>query len=343
MRNPYDPEYQILDAANLASKSGRYVTDNPYVKVKNIKELQDFPAIDDTDFNEFLKHQQESSISSVCNAVFNKSDFIDRQLFYQYAQNKVNTETLPDGFVGYRLEVSLEKNVALEITRVLLDFEGTGDLKLLLFNTAKKEPIQSQTITITSSHQVEELTWVIDNTDGTYKGDYYLGYLTNDVDLGTLKPYKRDYDRSNVESVISCLWWEPTLFRGVTLEELPDLTTREGFDLATGLNPDISVYYDYTDMILQNQRLFGYAIYLDYCIKLISLSLSSDRSNKNQRSSEINVVRMLQEIDGQTTDKAVKITGLRPMLWGELKRLTKEIDSLKEGYFGGYIKIGTLT
>ncbi len=342
-RQPYNPDSQVtLDAENLTSRSGRYVTDNPWVKVENIVQTQDYSKIDDVQFNEYLKHQQFASISSVCNAVFNDSDYIDRQLFYQFALNKKNTETLPDGFVGYRMYVSAEKNVAFEITRTQLDFEGAGEVTLMLFNTSKKDPIQTKKITITDSFQVEPLNWVVDNTDGTYKGDYYLGYLSNDPDLGTLKPYKRDYDRSNYESNISCIYWEQIYFSGVSDPELPDLTTVKGTAQYCGVNPDITVFNDYTDMINQNQRLFGYAIYLDFCIRLISIPLSSTRSNNGQRRSDATTVRMLQEIDGQTEDRAVKVTGLRPMFMGEIKRLSKEIDKLKEGYFGGYITVTTL-
>ena len=76
-------------------------------------------------------------------------------------------------------------------------------------------------------------------------------------------------------------------------------------------------------------------------IKMISFNLASIRSNKNQRLAESNTVRMLQEIDGQSGDGVVKINGLRPMLLGEIKRLTKEIEALRDGYFQGSISTYT--
>jgi hypothetical protein len=107
------------------------------------------------------------------------------------------------------------------------------------------------------------------------------------------------------------------------------------------LNPDITVYEDYTDLILNNKRLFARSILLDMQIKMIGFNLASIRSNKNQRLGESNTVRMLQEIDGQSGEGVVKIAGLRPMLLGEIKRLTKEIQSLRYGYFQGRISTYT--
>ena len=51
---PYNPSYAIVDADNLLSESGYFVTDNPYAKIEYIKDNQDFLKITDTDFNLLL-------------------------------------------------------------------------------------------------------------------------------------------------------------------------------------------------------------------------------------------------------------------------------------------------
>jgi hypothetical protein len=337
-RSPDNPDYQILDAANLASTSGRFVNDNAYSKIELVKDNQDYASQSDAEFNTKLKELQETSISSVCNAVFNDSDYIDRQVLYRYAQNKTNTETLPDGFIGYKLTIDNTKDVAFKITRMLLDFNGTGDVTIMLFNSAKKEVVFSQVVSITTDHQEVELNWVLDNTDTIYKGEYFLGYNTNGL---TVQPFKRDYNNSSIESSITHLGVENIFVSGHNTNTLFDLTTTEGNSLTTGLNPDITVYEDFTDLILNNKSLFGYAILLDLQIRCISLNLASIRSNKNQRLAESNTVRMQQEIDGESGDGLLKVAGLRPMLLGELHRLTKEINKLKDGYFDGRISVYT--
>jgi hypothetical protein len=193
----------------------------------------------------------------------------------------------------------------------------------MIFNSQKKEVVFSQIVSIVSDHQVVELDWTLDDTDGLYKGEYYYGYNTDGL---TVQPFKRDYNNSNIESIICDLYIENIFVDGHNTNTLFDLTTTEGNSLATGLNPDITVYEDYTDLILSNKRFFN---------------LASLRSNKNERKGEANTVRMLQEIEGQSGEGVVKIAGLRPMLLGEIKRLTKEIEALRAGYFQGSISVYT--
>lgn len=333
-----NPTYKILDAANLASTSGYFVDDNPYCKVELYKDNQDYSEISDDDFNANLKRLQESSISSVLGSVFSDSDYIDRQVLYRYAQNKVDTETLPSGFIGYKITPNNKKSLAFCITRDTLSFNGTGDITLMIFNSAKKAVVFSQVVSIVSDHQIVDLDWTLDDTDGLYKGEYYYGYNTDGL---TVQPFKRDYNNSSIESIISDLWIERVFVKDHNTNTLFDLTTTEGNSLATGLNPDITVYEDYTDLILNNKKLFARAILLDMQIKMIGFNLASIRSNGKQRMGEAMVVRMLQEIDGQSGEGVVKIAGLRPMLIGEVKKLTKEIEALRDGYFQGPISVYT--
>ena len=338
LRGSDNPKYKILDAANLASTSGYFVDDNAYCKIELYKDNQDYSDITDAEFNTNLKELQQSSISSVLGMVFSDSDYIDRQVLYRYAQNKTDVDTLPSGFIGYKITPNNTKSLAFSITRDILSFNGTGDIELLIFNSAKKEVVFSQVVSIVSDHQVVELDWVLDDTDGLYKGEYYYGYNTDGL---TVQPFKRDYNNSNVESIISDLYIENIFVDGHNTNTLFDLTTTEGNSLATGLNPDITVFEDYTDLILNNKRLFATAILLDMQIKMIGFNLASIRSNKNQRLGESNTVRMLQEIEGQSGEGVVRIAGLRPMLIGEVKRLTKEIERLRDGYFQGTISVYT--
>jgi len=341
-RQPYNPLYAVVDAANQISRSGYYATDNPFVKVEYLKDNVDYADISDADFNVILKQMQEESISNVCGLVFNNSDYIDRQVLYPYAQNKVNTETLQLGLITHKISVSIKKNIAFEITRILLDFDGAGDIDLMLFNTADVNPLFTKTITISSTHQEEVLNWKVDNSGNTYKGEYYLGYRSNGAAIGTLKPFKRDYDQSEITSDITYLETEKIQFVGHATNTLPDLTTEESYDEASGLNPDITVYEDYTDLILQNEILFARAINTDLQINALGHFLSSLRSNKNERHSDRNSMRVLQEIEGQTGEGLVKITGLRPQLTRSISQISNEIDRIKKGYFGDFAKVQTM-
>ena len=125
-RQPLNPDYAIIDAANLTSRSGEFVTENPFCKIEFLKDNQDYSRLSDAEFNTKLKEMQEASISSICHKVFQKSDYIDRQVLYPYTQNRVNTEALPSGFICHKLRIDIKKNVAFKISRIFLDFDGAG-------------------------------------------------------------------------------------------------------------------------------------------------------------------------------------------------------------------------
>lgn len=339
-RQPFNPAYDILDSDNLISRSGYFVDDNPFVKVSYLKDTQDYKDITDEEFNLYLKRIQEASIVNVCNQVFSRFDYLDRNLLYKNAQNKVNQEVLIDGFVGYRIRVSNERNIAFQIKRVLLDFDTLGDFTLMLFNTSKSEPIFEEDITITNKTQEIELNWNVDNSDVTYKGDYYLGYIKSAT---TPIPFKRDYENADLMSNISHLKIEKRQVKGHSTETLFDLTDEEGLSENIGINPDIVVYEDYTDLVTQNEMLFAKSIQLDMSIAILREYLNSSRSGGNERKATDQSARILVEIEGQNDVGVLKVTGLRPLLVGEINQLSREIDKLKTGYFNDRIRVNTLS
>jgi hypothetical protein len=342
-RQPYNPDYAILDADNISSTSGEWVTNNPYCKIEHLYDNQDYNSLSDLEFNEQLKRMQEDSIINICHRIFNKPDYIDRQVLYKNAQNRVETEILQSGLVCFKIQVSAKKNVAFKIKRILLDFEGSGDINLMLFNTSQDAPLMSKVITITSTHQVEVLDWVIDNSGDTYKGDYYLGYLTNYVDIGTLKPFKRDYEQSNIMSIVSEMSIQKFQFVGHTTNTLPNLDNEDSIDECLGLNPDITVYKDYTDLITQNKFLLARAINLDLQIKCIEMYMATLRSNINERESQLQITRLTQVVEGvNSSESTFKVTGLRPELSRAINSIQKEVERLQHGYFGERGMIDTL-
>jgi len=339
LRQPFNYNYAILDADNQISRSGYYVTDNAYVKLEYLKDSQDYKDISGLNFNLYLKRLQQSSIVSLCHKVFNKFDYLDRNLLYKNAQNKINQETLIDGFVGYKIEVNKKNDIAFEIKRVLLDFATTGTFKLMLFNTSKSTPIESKNITITSSTQEEILDWKVDNSDITYKGDYYLGYIKTAT---TPIPYKRDYEESKEMTNFSNLEIEKVKVSGHSTETLFDLTLEASLYEDIGINPDITIYEDFTDLIINNEALFARALEMEFSIAILREQINSLRTNTNKINAEKQTLKILAEIEGTGGDNVLKITGLRPTLIGEIRLISKEINKLKVGYFNNAIRVSTI-
>lgn len=347
-RQPYNPKYQVLDTANQLSRSGYYVTDNPFVKIESIKDSQDFSDITEEQFNTFLRNKLSASIVNVANSVFNENDYIDRQMIYVNALNKfdqsgnANTQDLPSGFSCYWIQVSKDKDIAFKIKRVMLEFDGTGDVTLYLYNTADlKTPLFSKTVTVTAPLMEVDLDWICNNTGVGYKGDYYLGYFS---DAMTLKPFKREYRGAISMSEIKNLTYIRSNFPFFTKVSDPfDLMKFSTYIPYNGINPDITVYEDYTDLIIQNEKLFARAIQIDCQISLLSESMASLRSNRNERVASGYTAQVMAQIEGETGEGNVKVKGLRPQFAGTIASIKKEINKLKTGYSGyGQILVQTL-
>ena len=339
-KQPFNPDYAIVDASNLLSASGYFVTDNPYAKIEYIKDNQDYISISDSNFNLVLKQLKQSAISNVCNQVFSEYDFLDRNLLFKNATRKTNTNVLPIGFVGYRIEVGNTKNIAFKLNRVLLDFEGSGTIKLLLWNTSSLTALKTKEIVIASDHQEVVLDWVLDNSGNTYKGDYYIGYNTTDL---TVTPFKRDYENGNVMSSYKYLCIEQIAVPNHNVETLFDVSTYDGLSEDTGLNFDISVFDDYTDFVINNAYLFARAIQIDCQIQCIQLYLSSLRSNLNQSISAQLYEKIMIELEGTSTDSLINVKGLKNQLIGEIASIRNEIQKIKIGVKKtGQILVSTL-
>lgn len=339
-KQPFNPDYAIVDADNLLSESGYYVNSNPLAKIEFIKDCQDYRSISDADFNTVLSDIVENSAINVVNQVFNESSYIDRNFIYKNALNKNETEELPNGFIGYRIKIDDTKSIGFKVTRLFADFDGIGDVKFLLFNSAKKAVILSETVTITTDHQEVELNWELNDTDTIYKGEYFIGYIK--TDSFTLNSFTRKYEDANVMSYITHLDIDKVRIPDHDTETLFDLSKVEYINEDTGFNLDITVYNDYTDLIIQNRFLFARAIHLSSVITSLQIYVASLRSNDNEREADELYRKIMIEVEGVNANEGgISVKGLKPQLLTEISNIKDQILSIKEGYFGNGYQIIT--
>lgn len=331
LRESFDPTKAILNAENQESRSGYFANDNTYVKVDMVKDSQDFKDITYEQFNEYLANLQKAAIKQVCNNIFDEPDFRERQLVYQYAINKVNTYQLPEGFACYKIYKRKDNNVAFKINRVILDFEGTGTINLQLYSSQQTTPLFEKEITINSPDQVEDLGWVVNNTGVDYKGQYLLGYVTN----SDLRPYIRDYEGSDYFTYFRDIFVDDRIFLDHTTSRIPNLDLDSGVGEYIGINPDITVYDDYTDLILREEQLLAKAIDLQYQITLLNSYSSSSRSNLNERYGKDFFNKIAIHINGLNRPDSVRITGVKEVLHSEINQIRKQLQKIKKGFKGG--------
>ena len=330
VRQPYNPSYAVFDSVSLTSDSGLYLDDMPYWKAEYFIDSALGSNYTPAQVNESLLNIFKGSSVDVCNKVFNKIDLIDRQILYTNAQNKINTETtLVDGFLGYRFRMSKQKYLAFRINKLILEFEGLGDVKIMLFNSYESAPIQEKLVTISSNYQTEDINWVINNT-ATYKGEYYIGFLYD----STLTPYKRDYRDSNEQNAVKELCIDKVQVIGHNTETLFDLTDVRSLGENTGLNLDITVYEDFTDFVLNNKIMFARSIQLASCINVYNRFISSNSSNIQERYSKDLIISIMRIVKGTIGD-GFKDVGLQTLLDNSITSLKDEIQRLRVNTHGG--------
>ncbi len=331
--NPTIPQYQLVDTDMSKSDSGLYYTDNPLVKIPFIYDTQDHVDIDNEDFNTYLKGIHNRAVTGILRKVFNKPDFIDRSPFFRYANNKVETESLPEGFKGYKI-VPTGKNIAFKISRIILEFDKEVTFTLYLFNSAIDQAIESKEITATAGQHIETLDWTVDNTGDYFMGEFYLGYYSNDPE-----PYARDYELSDLLSEIKGIYIERVNYPDAT-SGLPNLNNEKSSSLCFGLNPDITTYNDYTDQAIQNKGLFARAIQMQGQIDILSSYIATSRTNRSTRITQDIINRATVELEGRDAE-GITMVGLKDKLKGEINHITKEIERIRGNYYPKGLKVVT--
>lgn len=322
-RNPADPDYQKVDTTNQGATSYRYFTDSPYCKIEYILECQEYIDITKKDFNTLLTNIQKKALMDVLDMIFNDGDLLERELIYPYTTNNVEQESLVDGFVGFR--IYKDANVAFQINRVLTNFATTGTFTMVLLHSNQNEPLFSQEVTITNTG-FQEITldseWIVDNTDN-FEGRYFLGYIKSD---STPIPYKREYHNSDLIAYFNNMFFETIYVEGHTTNTIFDLDDIDNMSLNTGLNPDISVFDDYTDTILRNKNIIAPAVQMAGQIEMINIVVSSGRTNPVERITKNMINNLLFELEG---NPELNIYGLKTKFQNEIKRIRESFNKKK--------------
>ena len=336
IRQPIDPALDIFDASTYLSTSGLFVDDVEMFSISHWDSTQDFKDATKAQKTQLMDNIQKSVISNICSQVFNSWDHAHRSVLFTRSSDRTKSNDLAVGsFYGYELKPSQMQDQGFMITDVRLEFEGTGDLTLFLYNSQQPDLIYEKTVSITSKYQIESLDWLIDSTE-SQKGTYYFGFIAD----GTLKPYDRVIGDSIVMNSIKNM--NIRNFIVSDFVEFDDIFMVKSEVMHNGLNPTITVYDDFTDAILTNKSLFAKSIQLQWAISLMISYVSTNRSNKNERIGKELIVSTLQVIDGIKTESYYK-QGLRSMLGSEIKRIAEEVNKLRQSYLGSDDSFKVLT
>jgi len=315
-RQPDIAEYAVVSATNLAADSGLTFQDaSELVSIMNIKETQPNASIDTTGLNALLERFQKNAITEVCNkVVVGEGDFVNSLNLYPYAKTFQNTIEKHGKFVGFKIQPTYY-NMSFRISFAELAFSGTESFNIYVFNSNLVAPIQTKPVTITTAGQskITDLDVLIAN-DTTYKGGFfYVGYFEDDI---TNSAYKRDYELSSLSIRNPYLTIDP-----VSLDHVGtvlDITTENFHSDTFGLNFGIELYYDYTELIVNNKSLFDRAVQYQGVIKMIDAIKSSTRSNIQERITKDFITEANFALYGNSQ---AKIKGATQLLDEEIKHI----------------------
>lgn len=332
-RQPIDPDYDIIDSRNRSSSSGQYFQDiSNLVSVENIKNLQSYVSISDEQFNTKLREITSSAVSKLMNNLFYDNDIVENRLLYDYAYDWQHSIANDSSFVGFEIEVANRKDLVSIINRVYSAFDGVDTVKLMLFHTSKKNPVQSVYLQTQQDNEASHYTsWSLPFTNGVSGGKYYIGYLTNGL---TARAYNRDYESANTKNSFHLCSFKPVKVSGWNSETLFDVNDVEYVSETFGLNFDVTGKKDFTSVVMRNTPRFVNAYMLQVAADVLDLIIHSTRSNDDERMLKINA-RV--ELEGSLNNPEL------PPVIGIANKLKKELKELKETFLGvDRIVLGTL-
>jgi len=351
IRQPANPDLTVnVDSDNQLSESGLFLDDIPPFNLEAIYNSQDYVGINSLDqsldFNTYLRNIKRSSIANVVTQVFDKPSYIDRGLLFVNESPRLNLETFPIDirYYGYEIEVSNTKNIGFKITRANFQFDfdnSTQFVNVYLFNSNVNTPIAVKPVNLTSNNHWDNLNFTVDSTTNDYKGKYYL--LVQIPTPERLQPYKRDFEEGNFMNNVKELEIERVVFK----DTLDISNFNSYYDIDTsqnvGINLDITVFNDYTDLIIQNKFLFSKVVQLQTVVTLMMKVATSMRSNRDERQSKELTAMIMTYVNGINANGDFNMKGLNKSIPFEIESLRKEIASIRDGYFGDGVMVDTLS
>jgi len=337
--------YDILDAQNSASSSGLWVDEiSGLLTVKNIKATQEDPVISDADFNTYLRNRMKSSFRLLLNSICSDRDLVENHVLYPYENDWTHPLANATDFVGFEIDAAKTKKLSYVLNKIMLEFDGVGDVEILLFHSSQNAVQQSQIITtVANSAKHQSLNWDMPLFDGVTGGKWYIGYLRSGL---TIHACNREFHSASYGNVYNLRYHDinrdrdfttmdirPVQIRGWDSKTLFDVNNVEYVSQTWGLNFDISVYKDFTSYVVENKQRFARPLQLQIAADLLTSIATSTRSNQDERMTK---AEALFELNGNRNNPEI------PQSVGILKQLDDEIKKLKKLFAQPTIQVNTL-
>lgn len=251
-----------------------------------------------------------------------------------------NTITNTQSWVGFELIMNRSNGVVTKINKLSLQLDGSVDLKVFLYHSSNDEPVAEFQLSYDTPNKVkwfdisEHLYAVSDNTDEG--GSYYLVYNQQDLEDAGVQAINKDKDwskkpccsTSEIQTYITySKYLEIHPFKVGALGNssasslLWDIKDNVYYDSTNfGLNLQISVMCDPTDLIIQHRDSFQNLLLLQMASTMLREFVYNPNFRIGRTQQNFNRQEILYELDGDSTSE--KKSGIN-------YRLNEALDAIK--------------
>lgn len=318
-QTPLLSDYDILDSGVTVSESGLYFEDfHPICQIDNLKNVA--PELDDNDFSTWLVRERESAIAKMLITTFQAykpqvKSIIAYYNMYDLSVNIDDTIGNTGAWVGYRFQLT-GNNTRLKINRVLADFDEDDTITLQLFHSSQKAAIKTFDIDTNKNEEIKldltdwNLTYNLTNSIGGY---WYIGYNQNAISSQAIDRNQKikHLHHAKIKSVISDSY---------TGSDIP--TDLQDSPYTHGLNFEIIVESDLSQLFIDNRLDFANAIGYQFAYNMLEKALYSSRTNEIER---FNKQQLLIELKGTDENKSI---GLEYKLNQAIKEINFDLSGL---------------
>ena len=290
---------------------------------------------------------------------------LENKTLFNGAGRLADIITPTGGLVGFELVPLRTFGVTTKINKIGLQFTGTGPMKVYLFHSSQEQAIKVYTLSRTKNRSVEwfdldeaYLPYVSTNNDAG--GSWYLVYNESDMPEG-VQAIKKDKDWSkgpcgdcDRDEVMGYNIWSKYLevhpFKvAYTRPDLSDFNDDFNDDFANqepnlevllwdikdnlytytnnyGLNLQISIECDVTDLIIENRQMFQNLLGLHVAIDFLREFAFNPNFNITRTTKNLTKAEILYEIDGDSMSN--KKSGLMHQYQTALKAAKINMSSL---------------
>lgn len=282
------------------------------------------------DFSEWIEEKTEASIIKCIRTFWDEKmagrtakNLLEYKALFNGAGRITDLEKNYDNLVGFEITPIRANGIVATINKIGLQFKGTGDVTLYLYHSSRMVPLKTETFTRTRDGGMQWFdvsNWLLPylSQDTDAGGSWFLVYDQNEVALTGQQAVRQNRDwserpcsycdqRENAAYNIWSKYLEIHPFKLTSYSER--FAQGELWDIADnlytyttnyGINLQITISCDITDVILQHKQAFQSVIGLQVASDFLREFVYNPNFRVNRAQENFAKGELLYELDGDS-------------------------------------------